>query len=52
MVANYGWLRSGMYREVTEDIKAVVDTCHSYGTAVKVILETDALTLDQIKKGT
>ena len=30
----------------------MVDTCHSYGTAVKVILETDALTLDQIRKGT
>ena len=38
--------------EVTSDIKAVVDICHKYGTAVKVILETDALTKEQIVKGT
>lgn len=52
LVANYGWLRSGMYSEVTEDIKAVVEVCHKYGTAVKVIIETDSLTLDQVKEGT
>ena len=52
IVANYGWLRSGMYKEVEEDIKAVVDVCHKYGTAVKVIIETDSLTLDEIKEGT
>ncbi len=52
IVANYGWLRSGMYKEVEEDIKAVCDVCHKYGTAVKVIIETDSLTMDQIKEGT
>ena len=52
VVANYGWIRSGLYDEVTSDIKAVVDICHKYGTAVKVILETDALTKEQIVKGT
>lgn len=52
IVANYGWIRSGMYKEVEEDIKAVVDVCHKYGTAVKVIIETDSLTMDQIKEGT
>ena len=48
IVANFGWIRSGLWDKVREDIKAVCDVCHSYGTAVKVILETDALTKDQI----
>ena len=52
IVANYGWIRSGLWDDVTADIKAVTDVCHKYGTAVKVILETDALTTDQIIKGT
>lgn len=52
IVANYGWLRSGKYDEVTADIKAVVDVCHKYGTNVKVIIETDSLTKDQIAAGT
>lgn len=52
IVANYGWLRSGRYAAVTQDIKAVVDVCHKYGTAVKVIIETDALTREQIVAGT
>ena len=49
IVANYGQLRSGNYDFVTADIKAVVDVCHKYGTKVKVIIETDSLTADQIK---
>lgn len=52
IVANYGWIRSGMWDEVREDIKAVCDVCHKYGTAVKVIFETDALTLDEVRKAT
>ena len=52
IVANYGRLRSGDLDYVTADIKAVVDVCHSYGTNVKVIVETDSLTLDQVKAGT
>lgn len=52
IVANYGWIRSGMWKEVEEDIKAVCDACHKYGTEVKVIFETDALTLDEVKKAT
>lgn len=51
IVANYGWLCSGMYDEVTADLKAVSDVCHKYGVEVKVILETDALTVEQVKKG-
>lgn len=52
IVANYGQLRSGNYDFVTADIKAVVDVCHKYGTLVKVIIETDSLTMDQVKAGT
>lgn len=52
IVANYGWIKSNMWKEVEEDIKAVVDVCHKYRTAVKVIFETDALTIEEIKKAT
>jgi deoxyribose-phosphate aldolase len=52
LVANYGLIRSGKYDAVTAEIKAVVDICHNYGTAVKVIIETDALTKEQIVAGT
>jgi deoxyribose-phosphate aldolase len=52
IVANYGWIKSGRWNDVTADIKAVTDVCHKYGTAVKVILETDALTTEEIVKGT
>ena len=52
IVANYGWLRSGKLDDVTADIKAVVDVCHKYGTAVKVIIETDSLDGEQIVAGT
>ena len=50
IVANYGWIRSGKWDEVTADIAAVVEVCHKYGTEVKVIFETDALTVDEVKK--
>ena len=52
IVANYGQLRSGNLTYVTADIKAVVDVCQIFGTLVKVIIETDSLTLDQVKAGT
>ena len=48
IVANYGWIRSGMWEAVEAEIRAVCDTCHKYGTAVKVIMETDALTKEEI----
>lgn len=50
IVANYGWIRSGKWDDVTKDIAAVVETCHKFGTEVKVIFETDALTVDEVKK--
>ncbi len=52
MVANYGWIRSGKWDEVRDDIRAVCDECHKHNVEVKVIFETDALTMDEVKKAT
>lgn len=52
IVSNYGWIRSGLWDRVYDDIKAVCDACRVYGVDVKVIFETDALTLDEVKKAT
>lgn len=52
IVANYGWIRSGLWDKVQEDVHAVVEVCHKYGTAVKCIMETDALTKEEILKAT
>jgi len=52
IVVNYGWIRSGKWDEVQAEIKAVVEVCHLYGTAVKTILETNSLTLEQVKQAT
>ena len=49
MVANFGLIRSQKYDEVKADIEAVVRVCHAAGHAVKVILETDALTEEEIR---
>jgi deoxyribose-phosphate aldolase len=45
VVANYGWIRSGLWDAVQEEIRAVAEICHRYGALLKVIFETDALTL-------
>ncbi len=50
IVANFGWIRSGKYAAVTQDIKAVVDVCHEKDIPVKVIFETDALNEEQVRK--
>lgn len=52
IVANFGWIRSGLWGKVGEDIKAVCDICHQYQVAVKVIFETDALTLEEVARAT
>ena len=52
MVANYGWIRSGLWDEVRDEIKAVADVAHEYGVLVKVIFETSQLTLEQVAKAT
>ena len=50
VVANFGKIRSGKYDEVTEDIRACAEAAHRYGRELKVILETDALTEEQIRR--
>ena len=50
MVANYGWIRSGLWDDVRRDIKAVVDVAHEHHVLVKVIFETSQLTLEQVAK--
>ncbi len=52
IVANYGFIRSGMWEEFEQDIRAVVDVAHRHGSLVKVIFETDALTAEQVAKAT
>ena len=52
MVANYGFIRSGMRQEVFEDIKAVVAVAKPAGIPVKVILETCTLSAEQIRMAT
>lgn len=52
IVANYGWIRSGQWDKVEADIAAVSEVCHRYGTAVKVIFETDALTIEEVRRAT
>lgn len=52
IVANYGWIRSGMWDEVREDLRPVCEVCHKYGTNVKVIFEVDSLTIDEVRKAT
>ena len=52
IVLNYGWIKSGLWKEAEEQIKAVTEACHSFGSLIKVIFETDALTLDEIARVT
>ena len=50
VVANFGWIRSGLYGKLEQDLKACVETAHKYGRGIKVIFETDALNEEQIRK--
>lgn len=52
IVANYGFIRSGQWQEFEEDIRAVAALAHRYDTLLKVIFETDALTLEQVETAT
>lgn len=47
MVMNVGYLKSGMYKEALEDLKAVRAACE--GTSLKVIIEAMLLSDDQIR---
>lgn len=50
MVANYGFIRSGDWRRVEEDIRAVAEITGPHDVVLKVILETSALTPEQISR--
>ncbi len=52
IVANFGRLRSGDLDYVVSDLVPTVEVCHAHGVNVKVIIETDSLTIDQVKQGT
>jgi deoxyribose-phosphate aldolase len=52
VVANYGWIRSGMWDEVGAELAALAAICHKYNAVLKTIFETDALTRDEIAKAT
>lgn len=52
MVANFGFVRSAMWDEVTADIAAVVEVAKPAGILVKVIFETAYLSLDEIGRTT
>lgn len=52
MVANYGWIRSGSWQAVHDDIQGVVEVAHQKGSTVKVIFETSQLSPDQIARTT
>jgi deoxyribose-phosphate aldolase len=52
MVVNYGYVRSGLWDKVHEDIKAVCDVTKPEGVVLKVILETSQLSESEIKKAT
>ena len=47
MVINIGAIKDGAYKKAEDDIKAVVEAAN--GAVVKVILETDLLTQDEIR---
>ena len=46
MVINVGWIKSGKWQAVKEDIQGVLNACH--GAPLKVILETCLLTKEEI----
>ena len=48
MVANYGWIRSGMWDEVQAEIAAVVAVSKPASIPLKVIFETSQLETDRI----
>lgn len=52
MVVNYGYIRSSLWDEVYEDIKAVSGVTKPKGVILKVILETSQLSRDEIIKST
>lgn len=52
MVANYGYIKSGCFEEVYQDIKAVCEVAHKNNVLLKVIVESGVLTLEEVAKAT
>lgn len=52
MVANYGWIRSGLWNEVQADISAVTALTKPAGILLKVIFETAHLDKPEIQMAT
>ncbi|MDR2146759.1 MAG: deoxyribose-phosphate aldolase [Tannerella sp.] len=52
VVANYGWIKSGKWEDVEAEMKALAEVTHSFGSLLKIIFETDALTLEEVVKTT
>lgn len=50
MVANYSKIKSKNYDYVSEEIKQISTLCHQNQVGLKVIVETDALTLEETKE--
>ena len=50
MVANYGKIKGGEYDDVIDEIKQMSQLCHQNHVGLKVIVETDALTQEEIKQ--
>lgn len=49
MVANYGMIKSHQDEYVINEIQQISDLCHQHHVGLKVIVETDALTNEEIK---
>lgn len=52
MVANYGYIKSGLWEKVRAEIENVVRVAHQEDVLVKVIVESGVLTLDEVRKAT
>ena len=51
-VARIWQITSHNYDAVTGDMRAIADVCREHGVTSKVIIETDALTLDEVRRAT
>lgn len=52
VVANYGYIKSGKWREVEAEFRAIAELSHHYGAILKVIFETDAITKEEVMQAT
>ncbi len=50
MVANIGWIRSGAWRELLEEVREVASVTREAGVCLKVIMETALLEIEEIHR--